>query len=107
MVVSRQLERLFDLRTIRRNIRSGLLTKERYEEYLRSLPDVTENLAPLSSMDEDGEAKREGASSPAARAPLPITRRADREAIDDDDDDDDDDQDDKEDGDDADADDAG
>ena len=57
MVISRQFERLFDLRTIRRNIRAGNVTKEKYDEYLRSLPDMAENIAPLSSMDDDGEGK--------------------------------------------------
>jgi hypothetical protein len=49
MVVSRQQERLVDLRTIRRNIRAGMLTKDKFDEYLRSLPDMSENIAPPSS----------------------------------------------------------
>ncbi len=100
MVVSRPLQRVFDLRTIRRNIRSGLLTKEKFDEYLRSLPDMTENIAPLSSMDDDGEGKpgrAEGSAPTAApsfprRTDMPIDTGEDLDDLDDDDDDDDDDE---------------
>ena len=96
MVISRQFERLFDLRTIRRNIRSGNMTKEKYDEYLRSLPDMADNIAPLSSMDDDGEGKPsrgEGHGSPAPSFP----RRTDVPILGDDDDMDDDDMDDDDD----------
>lgn len=102
MVISRQFERLFDLRTIRRNIRSGTMTKEKYDEYLRSLPDMADNIAPLSSMDDDGEGKPsrgEGGTTPVASFPrrtdVPIlTGDDDDDDLDDDDDDLDDDDDD-------------
>ena len=101
MVISRQFERLFDLRTIRRNIRSGNMTKEKYEEYLRSLPDMADNIAPLSSMDDDGEGKPsrgEGHGSPTPSFPrrtdVPILSGDDDDDMDDDDLDDDDDDDD-------------
>ncbi len=104
MVISRQFERLFDLRTIRRNIRSGTMTKEKYDEYLRSLPDMADNIAPLSSMDDDGEgkpARGEGGGSPAPSFPrrtdVPILTGDDDDDIDDDDDDLDDDDDDADD----------
>ena len=38
--------RLFDLRTVERNIKRGLTTRKEYERYLKSLPDVTEKVAP-------------------------------------------------------------
>ncbi|PCC73331.1 hypothetical protein SAMN02745121_02940 [Nannocystis exedens] len=62
MVAPRQLERLFDLRTVRRNIRGGLITKERYEEWLKTLPDAADNVATVSFEDEEREARR--AASP-------------------------------------------
>lgn len=105
MVISRQSERLFDLRTIRRSIRAGNVTKEKYDEYLRSLPDMAENIAPLSSMDDDGEGKSgrgEGAAPSAPSFPrrtdAPIlTGDDDDDDIDDEDDDDDDDEEDEDD----------
>lgn len=99
MVISRQFERLFDLRTIRRNIRSGVMTREKYDEYLRSLPDMADNVAPLGGMDEDGEGKPSrgeggGTSAPSfpRRTDVPIlTGDDDDDDMDDDDEDDDDD----------------
>jgi hypothetical protein len=102
MVVSRQQERLVDLRTIRRNIRAGMLTKERFDEYLRSLPDMSENIAPPTSLEDEAEARKARSESAAKHdAPFPVrTRPADADdpvdeadiADDDDDDDDDDDE---------------
>jgi len=38
--------RLFDLRTIERNIKRGLITRKEYERHLKSLPDASGNVAP-------------------------------------------------------------
>ena len=38
--------RLFDLRTVERNLTRGLITRKEYERFLKSLPDVTEKVAP-------------------------------------------------------------
>ena len=38
--------RLFDSRTIERNIRKGLITRKDYEKHLKGLPDVTDKIAP-------------------------------------------------------------
>ncbi len=38
--------RLFDARTVERNIRKGLITRKDYEKHLKSLPDVTDKIAP-------------------------------------------------------------
>ncbi len=38
--------RLFDLRTIERNVKRGLITRKEYERFLKSLPDVAEKMAP-------------------------------------------------------------
>jgi hypothetical protein len=39
-------ERLFDSRTIERNIRKGLITRKDYDKHLKGLPDVTDKIAP-------------------------------------------------------------
>jgi hypothetical protein len=75
MVVSRQQERLFDLRTIRRNIRSGLMTKDRYEEYLRSLPDMTENIAPPTSPEDEAEARKARGEGSKTDLAFPVRTR--------------------------------
>ena len=38
--------RLFDLRTVERNIKRGVITRKEYERFLKSLPDATENVLP-------------------------------------------------------------
>ena len=38
--------RLFDIRTVERNIKRGLITRKDYERFLKSLADVAENVAP-------------------------------------------------------------
>lgn len=39
-------QRIHDVRTIERNIKKGNITRKDYEKYLKSLPDVTEKVAP-------------------------------------------------------------
>lgn len=39
-------ERLFDSRTVERNIRKGLITRKDYEKYLKGLADATDKIAP-------------------------------------------------------------
>ena len=39
-------QRLFDVRTLERNIKRGLTTRKDYEKYLKSLEDVTAKVAP-------------------------------------------------------------
>ena len=41
--------RLFDLRTIERNIKRGLITRKDYERFLKSLPDASDNTLPAES----------------------------------------------------------
>jgi len=38
--------RVFDIRTVERNIKRGLITRKEYERFLKSLPDGTGNVAP-------------------------------------------------------------
>ena len=35
--------RLFDLRTVERNIKRGVITRKDYERFLKSLPDASDN----------------------------------------------------------------
>jgi hypothetical protein len=41
--------RLFDLRTVERNIKRGLITRKEYERFLKSLPDSAENVIPAET----------------------------------------------------------
>ena len=50
--------RLFDVRTIERNIRKGLTTRKDYEKYLKTLPDAAEKAAtvdPLAAAEDDDD----------------------------------------------------
>jgi hypothetical protein len=38
--------RLFDIRTVERNIKRGLITRKEYERFLKSLPDAGDKVAP-------------------------------------------------------------
>lgn len=38
--------RLFDVRTVERNIKRGLVTRKEYEKYLKSLADATDKVQP-------------------------------------------------------------
>ena len=38
--------RLFDVRTVERNIKRGLITRKEYEKHLKSLGDVSEKIQP-------------------------------------------------------------
>jgi hypothetical protein len=38
--------RLFDTRTVERNIKRGLITRKEYERFLKALPDAAGNVAP-------------------------------------------------------------
>ena len=70
----RNSERLMDLRTINRNLRSGLLSREEVAEYLRTLPDVSGKLEVMTIPDGDddddaGEDEVDAAPEAAAAAP--------------------------------------
>jgi hypothetical protein len=41
--------RLFDLRTVERNIKRGLITRKEYERHLKSLPDGASNVLPAET----------------------------------------------------------
>lgn len=48
--------RLFDLRTVERNIKRGLITRKDYERYLKSLADAAGNVLPAEA---DGAPRNE------------------------------------------------
>jgi hypothetical protein len=49
--------RLYDVRTIDRTIRKGLVTRKDYDKYLKALPDVSDKAAPADalSLDDDDD----------------------------------------------------
>ncbi|HEY0707966.1 MAG TPA: hypothetical protein VGG33_14275 [Polyangia bacterium] len=84
--------RLFDVRTIERNIRKGLTTRKDYDKYLKSLPDVAEKAAPnepaLADIDddeddfddEDEDDEDEDLDQPVAAAPAASSGASDAPA---------------------------
>ena len=59
-------QKKFDIRTIERNTKSGIITQKDYETYLSKLPDVSDKVFnPEEALDNSGEGKfkREGESS--------------------------------------------
>jgi hypothetical protein len=69
--------RLFDNRTIERSIRKGLITRKDYEKFLKSLPDVSEKMAPADAInladddddDDDIDELDEGEETPEGAPP--------------------------------------
>jgi hypothetical protein len=47
-------ETLYDVRTLERKLRKGLINKKEYEKYLKALPDKSDNIAP-TEVDADDE----------------------------------------------------
>jgi hypothetical protein len=58
-------DRLFDLRTVERNIDNGLITREEYEEYLKGLDDAADKSLTVEAsfevgvLDEDADEDEE------------------------------------------------
>jgi len=56
---------MFDKRVLDRNIRKGVIDRGDYAGYLKSLPDVSDNVAPLEEPeDEAAEEAAEGEDAP-------------------------------------------
>jgi hypothetical protein len=56
MNITREDPRFWDVRTLDRRIRRGLLNRKDYEKHLKSLPDVADKAQPIeldSSLDEE------------------------------------------------------
>ncbi len=45
-MTTREESKLYDVRTLERRIRRGLINKKDYEKYLKALPDATDKAAP-------------------------------------------------------------
>lgn len=63
-------QRLFDVRTIERNIKKGLITRKDYEKHLKSLNDATEKVAPHEEheLDDVGDDELDTDEAPASEA---------------------------------------
>jgi hypothetical protein len=55
---------MFDKRVLDRNIRKGVIDRGDYAEYLKSLPDVSDNVAPLEEPEDEADADAEGEDAP-------------------------------------------
>lgn len=60
--------RLFDTRTVERNIKRGLITRKDYERFLKSLADAADKVAPAQT---EEPAPAEVPAAAAAPAPEP------------------------------------
>ena len=63
-------QKKFDIRTIERNTKSGIITQKDYETYLSKLPDLSDKVFnPEETLEdsEEVESKREGESSSKKR----------------------------------------
>lgn len=65
----RDPNRMFDVRTVKRNIRSGRTTREQYQEFLSGQPDVADNIMePDEGGDADGYDEKPAEGEEAAAA---------------------------------------
>jgi hypothetical protein len=55
MTITREDLRFWDVRTIERRIRRGLIPRKDYDKHLKSLPDIAEKAAPLELSDDDDD----------------------------------------------------
>ncbi len=57
MTITRDDPRFWDVRTLERRLRRGQLSKKDYEKFLKSLPDVSDKVAPadLDADDDDDD----------------------------------------------------
>ena len=55
MTITRDDPRFWDVRTLERRLRKGLITKKDYDKYLKTIPDASEKQAPidLSAVDDE------------------------------------------------------
>lgn len=63
-----KLTRLYDKRTVDRNIKKGLLSRKDYEKYLKTLDDVADKGVYGASESRDEDDQDEGADEPEAEA---------------------------------------
>jgi len=61
MTITRDDPRFWDVRTLERRLRKGLITKKDYDKYLKTIPDAAEKQGPIDlSAADDGEAEDYG-----------------------------------------------
>jgi hypothetical protein len=53
-MTTRDDSKLYDVRTLERRLRRGIINKKDYEKYLKGLPDASDKIAPPES-DGDGD----------------------------------------------------
>ena len=56
---NRDEQKLYDVRTLERNFRKGLITRKDYDKYLKALPDKADNIAEPGSLVDDDDDDRE------------------------------------------------
>jgi hypothetical protein len=71
MNIAKEDPRFWDVRTIDRRIRRGLVGRKDYEKHLKSLPDVADKAAPIDLTDEPPEPP-EPEEEPAVESEPPI-----------------------------------
>jgi hypothetical protein len=55
MNITREDPRFWDVRTVERRIRRGLINRKDYEKHLKSLPDAADKAQPIELVDEEPE----------------------------------------------------
>ena len=51
-MTTRDEQKIYDVRTLERNIRKGLITRKDYDKYLKTLPDRADNVAEPRSLED-------------------------------------------------------
>ena len=69
--------RQFDIRTVERYIRRGVVGRKDYDKYLKSLPDVTDKVAPHEAPETMVETEQVLADAPSTEAPADAAPVAD------------------------------
>ena len=54
-MTTRDEQKLYDVRTLERNLRKGVINKKDYEKFLKALPDRAENIATTAVVDDDDD----------------------------------------------------
>jgi hypothetical protein len=54
-MTNRDENKLYDVRTLERRLRRGLIAKKDYEKYLKALPDAADKAAPLVPAPDDDD----------------------------------------------------
>jgi len=74
--VDPKVARLYDKRTVERNIKKGLISRKDYEKYLKTLEDVAEKgafgAADIDDDDDDDIEADDATDEPEGEAPAPI-----------------------------------